>query len=76
VSPENPIRTGTRDILSHRASGPLDAVLEGELDKLFPGSGKGASGKTTIIATTEGNISVPDRDEKVGLNVYRKKRKK
>ena len=26
-----------------------------------------------IIASTEGNVSVPERDEKVGLNVYRKK---
>ena len=35
--------------------------------------GPSSSGKTTIIATTEGNISVPGREEKVGLNVYRKK---
>jgi hypothetical protein len=35
--------------------------------------GPSASGKTIIIASTEGNISVPDREEKVGLNVYRKK---
>ena len=35
--------------------------------------GPSASGKTTIIASTEGNVSVPNRDEKVGLNVYRKK---
>ena len=35
--------------------------------------GPSSSGKTIIIATTEGNVSIPDRDEKVGLNVYRKK---
>ena len=35
--------------------------------------GPSSSGKTIIIASTEGNIAVPDRDEKVGLNVYRKK---
>jgi len=35
--------------------------------------GPSASGKTIIIASTEGNVSIPDRDEKVGLNVYRKK---
>jgi hypothetical protein len=35
--------------------------------------GPSSSGKTTIIASTEGNVTVPDRDEKVGLNVYRKK---
>jgi hypothetical protein len=26
-----------------------------------------ASGKTIIIASTEGNVSVTDRDEKIGL---------
>jgi hypothetical protein len=35
--------------------------------------GPSSSGKTIIIASTEGNISVPGRQEKVGLNVYRKK---
>lgn len=35
--------------------------------------GPSSSGKTTIIASTEGNVAVPDRDEKVGLNVYRRK---
>ena len=41
-----------------------------DLSKEF---GPSSSGKTIIIASTEGNIAVPDRDEKVGLNVYRKK---
>ena len=35
--------------------------------------GPSASGKTTIIASTEGNVSIGDRPEKIGLNVYRKK---
>ncbi len=35
--------------------------------------GPSSSGKTTIVASTEGNVSVPERDEKVGLNVYKKK---
>ncbi len=35
--------------------------------------GPSSSGKTTIVASTEGNVAVPNRDEKVGLNVYRKK---
>jgi hypothetical protein len=35
--------------------------------------GPSASGKTIIIASTEGNVTIPDREEKVGLNVYRKK---
>ena len=35
--------------------------------------GPSSSGKTIIIASTEGNITIPGREEKVGLNVYRKK---
>ncbi|MFQ5519924.1 MAG: hypothetical protein ACE5FK_00875 [Candidatus Methylomirabilia bacterium] len=35
--------------------------------------GPSSSGKTIIVASTEGNVSIPDRNEKVGLNVYRKK---
>lgn len=36
--------------------------------------GPSASGKTIIIASTEGNISIPEKDEiKIGLNVYKKK---
>ena len=35
--------------------------------------GPSSSGKTIIITSTEGNVSIPERDEKVGLNVYRKK---
>ena len=45
-------------------------TIKVDLSKEF---GPSASGKTVIIASTEGNIAVPDRDEKVGLNVYRKK---
>jgi len=45
-------------------------TIKVDLTKEF---GPSASGKTIIIASTEGNVSVPDRDEKVGLNVYRKK---
>jgi len=36
--------------------------------------GPSSSGKTIIIGSTEGNVSVPDHDDvKVGLNVYKKK---
>ena len=41
-----------------------------DLTKQF---GPSASGKTIIVASTEGNVAVPDREEKIGLNVYRKK---
>ena len=45
-------------------------TIKVDLSKEF---GPSASGKTIIIASTEGNVTVPDRDEKIGLNVYRKK---
>ncbi len=45
-------------------------TLKVDLSKEF---GPSSSGKTIIIATTEGNVVIPGRDEKVGLNVYRKK---
>lgn len=41
-----------------------------DLSKEF---GPSSSGKTTIIATTEGNVTIPGRDEKIGLNIYKKK---
>jgi hypothetical protein len=45
-------------------------TIEVDLSKTF---GKSSSGKSTIIASTEGNVSVPGRDEiKIGLNVYTK----
>jgi len=35
--------------------------------------GPSSSGKTTIIATTEGNVAVPDHEDiKIGINVYKK----
>lgn len=33
--------------------------------------GPSSSGKTVIVASTEGNVPLPDREEKIGLNVYR-----
>lgn len=45
-------------------------IIKVDLSKEF---GPSSSGKTIIIASTEGNVSIPDREEKVGLNVYRKK---
>jgi len=38
--------------------------------------GNSKSGKTIIIASTEGNVSAPnDADVKIGLNVYKQKGK-
>jgi hypothetical protein len=35
--------------------------------------GTSSSGKSVIISSTEGNVSIPGKDEiKIGLNVYRK----
>ena len=46
-------------------------IIKVDLTKEF---GPSASGKTIIIASTEGNISIPDREKiKIGLNVYKKK---
>ena len=46
-------------------------IIKVDLTKEF---GPSSSGKTIIIASTEGNVSVPNREEvKVGLNVYKKK---
>ena len=41
-----------------------------DLSKEF---GPSSSGKTIIIASTEGNSPLPGRAEVVGLNVYRRK---
>ena len=35
--------------------------------------GPSSSGKTLIIASTEGNYPLPGRAELIGLNVYKKK---
>jgi hypothetical protein len=38
---------------------------------LSQNQGPSSSGKTNIIATTEGNVSVPGREDvKLGLNIY------
>ena len=46
-------------------------TIKVDLSKEF---GPSSSGKTIIIASTEGNVSIPGaEDKKIGLNVYRKK---
>mgnify|MGYP000946281765 CR=1 FL=1 len=45
-------------------------TIKVDVSKTF---GKSSSGKSTIIASNEGNVSIPGRDEiKIGLNVYTK----
>ena len=35
--------------------------------------GLSSSGKSQIIASTEGNVSIPEKEEiKIGLNIYKK----
>jgi hypothetical protein len=44
-------------------------LIEVDLSKEF---GLSSSGKSVQIASTDGNVSVPGREEvKIGLNVYR-----
>ncbi|MDO8720783.1 MAG: hypothetical protein Q7J31_00930 [Syntrophales bacterium] len=46
-------------------------TMKVDLTKEF---GPSSSGKTIIIASTEGNVAVDGHEEvKIGLNVYRKK---
>jgi hypothetical protein len=48
-------------------------IITVDLAKEF---GPSSSGKNVIIASTEGNQSVPEREDlgvKIGLNVYKKK---
>ncbi len=46
-------------------------TIKVDLSKEF---GPSSSGKTIIIASSEGNQSVPDKEAvKIGLNVYKKK---
>jgi hypothetical protein len=48
-------------------------IIVVDLDQEF---GPSSSGKSITIASTEGNVSVPGREEiKIGLNVYRPRSK-
>ena len=48
-------------------------TIKVDLSKDF---GPSSSGKTIIIASTEGNVSIPGQeDSKIGLNVYKYKPK-
>lgn len=69
------IKRGTLNILSMKN---VDLKIDGDiltikvdLNKDF---GESKSGKSITIASTEGNQSLPDKEEiKIGLNIYRKK---
>jgi len=44
------------------------AILEIDLDKTF---GRSKSGKSETIASTNGNITIPGTNVKLGLNAYK-----
>ncbi|GMB00005.1 hypothetical protein [Pelosinus sp. IPA-1] len=55
----------------------IDMVIEGDIltikVDLSQRFGKSSSGKSIIIASTEGNQSIPNNDDiKIGLNIYTK----
>ena len=70
ITHDNERRTATKNV-EMQVDGDI-LTVKVDLNKEF---GPSSSGKTNIIASTEGNVSIPDRDEgeKIGLNVYRKK---
>ena len=48
-------------------------IIQVDLTKEF---GPSSSGKTIIIASTEGNVSIPENEAaKIGLNVYKYQQK-
>jgi hypothetical protein len=70
-------REGATGRKGDRGMKNVEMTLEGniltikvDLTKEF---GPSSSKKSVIIASTEGNVSIPNREEKVGLNVYRTK---
>jgi hypothetical protein len=49
-------------------------AIKVDLSREYGPSVPSSSGKTLIIASTEGNVSAPGREEaKVGLNIYKKR---
>ncbi len=52
-----------------KLNGSILTITE-DISKEF---GKSSSGKSIIIGSTEGNVSVPEKEDiKIGVNVYRK----
>lgn len=54
----------------------IDMKVEGDIltikVDLSKNYGPSKTGKSITIASSEGNVSIPERDEKIGINVYRK----
>lgn len=47
-------------------------IIEIEMDPGKVTTDKSQSGKSEVIASTGGNVAVPNTDLKLGLNLYRK----
>lgn len=54
----------------------IEMTIEGEIltvkIDLSKNYGPSKTGKSIVIASSEGNVNVPEREEKIGINVYRK----
>ena len=54
----------------------IDMKVEGDIltikIDLSKNYGPSKTGKSITVASSEGNVSIPERDEKIGINVYRK----
>ena len=54
----------------------IDMKVEGDIltikVDLSKNYGPSKTGKSIVIASSEGNVNVPEREEKIGINVYRK----
>ena len=73
IGTEDAVRTRREEAIMKNVEMTVEGTMltiKVDLSKEF---GPSSSGKTIIIASTEGNVTIPNRDEKVGLNVYRKK---
>lgn len=54
----------------------IEMTIEGEIltvkIDLSKNYGPSKTGKSIVVASSEGNVNVPEREEKIGINVYRK----
>lgn len=66
---EKPRRTNLMKNCEMKLNGNILTITV-DISKEF---GVSSSGKSIIIGSTEGNVSIPEKDDiKIGLNVYRK----
>ncbi|MDQ7784779.1 MAG: hypothetical protein RDU20_17990 [Desulfomonilaceae bacterium] len=79
---KQPGKTAAKASTKPRRAGMKNADMQVEGDiltvtvDLSKELGPSKSGKTTIVATSEGNKTIPGREERIGLNIYRQESKK